>query len=110
MTASRPSPPTGTVDGQWASGCDSSERAGSHARYYRFTLDASSEVTVTLESSAADTYLYLRQGDATSGMALHENDGHEGSTSVSQIQETLAAGSYTVEATTYSAGATGASP
>ena len=97
----------GTVNGQWASGCDSEARSGSHARYYSFTLDASSEVTVTLESGAANTYLYLRQGDATSGTALYENDDHQGSTSVSQIQETLAAGSYTVEATTYSAGATG---
>ena len=98
----------GTLDGQWGSGCDSEARSGSHARYYRFTLDASSEVTVTLESGAVDTHLYLRSGDATSGTARHENDGHEGNTSVSQIQETLAAGSYTVEATTYSAGATGA--
>ena len=98
----------GTLDGQWGSGCDSEARSGSHARYYRFTLDASSEVTVTLESGAVDTHLYLRSGDATSGTALHENDGHEGNTSVSQIQETLVAGSYTVEATTYSAGATGA--
>ena len=98
----------GMLDGQWSSGCDSEERSGSHARYYRFTLNASSEVTVTLESGAANTYLYLRQGDATSGTALYENDDHQGSTSVSQIQETLAAGSYTVEATTYSAGATGA--
>ena len=97
----------GTLNGQWASGCDSETRSGSHARYYTFTLDASSEVTVTLESSVANTYLYLRRGDATSGTALHENDDHGGSTSVSQIQETLAAGSYTVEATTYSAGETG---
>ena len=97
----------GTVNGQWASGCDSEARSGSHARYYSFTLDASSEVTVRLESSAVDTHLYLRSGDATSGTARHENDDHEGSTSVSQIQETLAAGSYTVEAMTYSAGATG---
>ena len=96
----------GTVNGQWASGCDSSERAGSHARYYTFTLDASSEVTVTLESSAADTYLYLRQGDATSGTALHEDDDYEGIAS-SQIVATLEAGTYTIEATTDTAGATG---
>ena len=72
----------GTLNGQWASGCDSETRSGSHARYYTFTLDASSEVTVTLESSAADTYLYLREGDATSGTALHENDDHDGTTSL----------------------------
>ena len=97
----------GTVNGQWASGCDSETRSGSHARYYTFTLDASSEVTVRLESSAANTYLYLRREDATSGTALHENDDHQGSTSISQIQETLPAGSYTIEATTSAAGETG---
>ena len=97
----------GMLDGQWGSGCDSEDRSGSHARYYRFTLDASSEVTVTLGSSAANTYLYLRRGDATSGTALYENDDHQGSTSISQIQETLAAGAYTIEATTYEAGETG---
>ena len=42
------------------------------------------------------------------GRRCTRTTGHEGNTSVSQIQETLAAGSYTVEATTYSAGATGA--
>ena len=97
----------GMLDGQWSSGCDSEERSGSHARYYRFTLNASSEVTVTLESGAANTYLYLRQGDATSGTALYENDDHQGSTSISQIQETLAAGAYTIEATTLGPGETG---
>ena len=96
----------GTLNGQWASGCDSETRSGSHARYYTFTLDASSEVTIRLESSAANTYLYLRRGDATSGTALHENDDHDGKTT-SQITETLASGTYTVEATTYGSGTTG---
>ena len=96
----------GTLNGQWASGCESETRSGSHARYYTFTLDASSEVTVRLESSSANTYLYLRRGDATSGTALHENDDHDGTTT-SQITATLAAGAYTIEATTYSAGETG---
>ena len=52
----------GTLNGQWASGCDSETLSGSHARYYTFTLDASSEVTVRLESSAANAHLYLRRG------------------------------------------------
>ena len=96
----------GTVNGQWASGCDSATRSGSHARYYTFTLDASSEVTVRLESTAANTYLYLRAGEAQSGTALHEdNDGGGGTNS--QIQETLGVGSYTVEAITYNPGETG---
>ena len=56
--------------------------------------------------SSANTYLYLRRGDATSGTALHENDDHDGKTT-SQITETLASGTYTVEATTYGSGTTG---
>ena len=96
------------MSGTWETGCESEARSGSHARYYGITLAEDSEATITLESSDADTYLYLREGDATSGTALHENDNHGGSTSVSQIQETLAAGSYTIEATTYDAGETGA--
>ena len=97
----------GSVSGQWAAGCDSQERAGRHARYYTFNLAQDSEVTITLESNDADTYLYLRQGEARSGAFLHENDDHQGSLSVSQVQASLAAGSYTIEATTYSAGETG---
>ena len=68
-----------TVNGQWASGCDSEVRSGSHARYFTLTLDAPSGVTVRLESSAADTYLYLRRGGATSGTALQESGSHKGS-------------------------------
>ena len=96
------------VSGQWDSGCDSMDRAGSHARFYTFTLHQESEVTVILESDDADTFLYLREGaKAKFGAALHESDDHEGSLSRSQIRETLAAGSYTIEATTYGTGETG---
>ena len=77
-----------------------------YARYYSFSLSVEMAVTIDLTSSV-DTYLYLRQGDATSGATLHENDNHQGSTSASQIQETLAAGTYTVEATASSVGVTG---
>ena len=66
-------------------------------------------MSITLESNDADTYLYLRAGEARSGEFLYENDDYPeaGDTDKSQIQETLAAGSYTIEATTYSAGETG---
>ena len=93
-------------NGTWASDCESSVSGRGNARYYSFSLSVETAVTIDLTSSV-DTYLYLRQGDATSGAALHENDNHQGSTSASRIQETLAAGTYTVEATTNSAGATG---
>ena len=83
----------GSVGGQWVAGCESQQRDGSHARYYTFTLERQSEVTITLESSDADTYLYLRRGEDRSGPFLYENDDHQGSTSVSQVQATLGVGS-----------------
>ena len=99
----------GTVIGEWAAGCESGERAGRYARYYAFTLAEASEVAITLElaSGQADTYLYLREGEARSGTALEENDDDGGSTSRSRIAAALGAGTYTIEATTYDAGQTG---
>ena len=95
------------INGEWASGCDSQEQDGRHARFYTFTLDQQSAVTITLESSVADPFLYLRVGDARSGPHLHLNDDHGGSDSRSQIAKTLAAGTYTIEATTWGAGEIG---
>ena len=95
------------INGEWASGCDSQEQDGRHARFYTFTLDQQSAVTITLESSMADPFLYLRVGDARSGPHLHLNDDHGGSDSRSQIAKTLAAGTYTIEATTWGAGEIG---
>ena len=106
----------GSVIGEWEEGGCRSEteaRDGSggypYARYYSFTLAQESDLTITLElvSGEADTYLYLREEEAKVGEALHENDDHEGSTSKSQIQVTLTAGTYTIEATTYPPSQTG---
>lgn len=71
-------------------------------------------MTIALESDV-DTYLYLRSGDARAGTALHENDDHGtlvntaacgnptglSSTDSCITVSSLAAGSYTIEATTY---------
>ena len=101
-------PPGGTVEGTWSPACPSEERSGSYAQYYTFeTEEESSEVTITLESTEADTYLYLREGDSRSGTFLYENDDIESGNTNSRIEETLAAGTYTIEATTYNAGETG---
>ena len=101
--------PADSFASRWAPGCESEARTGSYARFYTFTLDGESEVTITLtsETEGVDSYLYLRSGTAQSGSHLYENDDHEGSTSVSQIQETLSAGTYTIEVTTYNAGEAG---
>ena len=97
----------GAVSGEWSSSCESTTLAGSYARYYSFTLTEESAVTITLESST-DPYLYLRAGAAKSGTAAYENDDIVAGTDTnSRIQATLGAGTYTIEATTYSAGETG---
>ena len=96
----------GASNGMWASDCDSTTKVGSYARYYTFTLAEESEVTITLESDT-DPYLYLREGEAKAGDVLHENDDVAPGDTNSRIQVTLVAGTYTIEATTYSSGATG---
>ena len=95
-----------SIPGQWTEACGSAVTGRGYARYYTFTLAQQSEVTIILESREADTYLYLRAGEARAGTALYEND-DDGGTTRSRIQETLAAGTYTIEATTYDAGQIG---
>ena len=97
----------GAVSGTWSSGCESQVSDRGYARYYSFTLTEESGVTIDLESST-DPYLYLRSGEAKSGDFLHENDDvAPGTDTNSRIEATLEAGTYTIEATTYSAGETG---
>ena len=94
----------GDTDGTWDDTCLSQVEGRGYARYYTFTLSEPQEVTITLES-ATDTYLYLRQGEDTrSGPVEAENDDLETGVNLnSRIKQTLAAGSYTIEATTYAA-------
>ncbi len=90
----------GSVDGEWTASCESQTRTGSYARFYTFTLASQSKVTINLKSSV-DTYLYLRSGkDKHSGDALQYDDDSGGDYN-SQIVETLPAGDYTIEATTF---------
>ena len=98
----------GTTAGMWADDCQSRVSNRGYARYYNFTLEQESTVTMELTSNV-DTYLYLRQGDTTTGTALHENDDIEsgGVNLNSRISETLAAATYTIEATTYAEDRTG---
>ena len=98
---------TATRSGSWASDCESSVSGRGYARYYNFSLTQDGVATIDLESGDANTYLYLRKGETASGAALYENDDHQGSTDTSRIEATLAVDTYTVEATTKSAGATG---
>ncbi|OQX02423.1 MAG: hypothetical protein BWK73_42790 [Thiothrix lacustris] len=97
-----------SVAGQWTSACVAAHRGnGYYAAYYTFTLATPAEVTLNLDSSTQDTYLYLLSGNAPQGAVITSNDDSNG-TSDSQITRSLAAGTYTLEATTYLTGRTGA--
>ena len=103
---------TVTRTGAWsaAGGCESSQRGNPqtpyYAKFYTFTLGATAQVTIDL-SSDRDTYLYLLAGHGRGGARLHDNDDADSSTSDSLLSVQLAAGDYTIEATTYSARTTG---
>lgn len=96
-----------TVQATMNAACPSTNKAGSYARYYTFTLDARADVTITL-SSKQDTYLFLLQGAGRDGRLVSSNDDIVlGNNRNSRIQATLDAGDYTIEATTYERAVTG---
>ncbi len=101
--------PSATVSGQWPSGCDSKVSGRGYARYYQFTLTQSAEIKVLLESQDAETVLYLREGaDVRTGTYFGFNEGEsEYNYRRASIEDSLAAGTYTIEATTYNVGETG---
>ena len=80
---------------------------GEHAVYYGFTLDQAARVVIEMTSGDVDSWLALRSGAPPGNdMALEEND--DGGPGVdARIERFLAAGSYTIEATTLDAGETG---
>ena len=94
------------VSDSWDSSCTSEHRSGSYAKYYTFTLTNTKEVTIDLESST-DTYLYLLSGSGQNGNVVASNDDISNNNNNSRITGNLSAGTYTIEATTYGAGAAG---
>ena len=106
----------GTFNGTWNNSCLSENTPlGSYtypdgtryARFYTFTLSAPSTVTVEL-SSSVDTYMYLMQNKGKTGTILYHNDDIITSVNTnSRISQSLSAGDYTIEATTYEVEAPG---
>ena len=93
----------------WTGGCQSVVPERGYARYYPFVLNEPATVSITLESQDTDPYLYLRSGNSASGDILAENDDYpDGNTEQSYIVADLTVGTYTIEASTYQAGETGA--
>ena len=98
----------GWLTGTWsrASGCTSTKtpenaEAGTrYARYYTFTLDAPSDVTVMVTSEdVSRTYVYLLEEVGNHGAIV--------ATHASRISQRLQPGNYTIEATTYNPRAVG---
>ena len=102
----------GTIEGSWDDTCLSDRAALSgtgdrYSRFYTFTLDESADVTITLMSDE-DTYLYLLSGHGRNETVLYEEDDIDyPSNTNSRLAETLQAGDYTIEATTYYADKSG---
>ncbi len=99
-----------TKRGEWSSECYSLSRDRRYARYYRLDLSVEASVQIDLESST-DTYLFLHRassgqpGDAVTsrnlGTEIASNDDGFYENYNSRISETLSAGTYNIEATTY---------
>ena len=102
----------GAVSGSWSSDCTSENRSGSYARYYTFILTEAAEVIITLKSEE-DTYLFLLEGAGRDGSVLDQDDDDDHnqfalpSSTDSGLRNSLSAGTYTIEATTYHEGVTG---
>ena len=96
-----------TQTGTWADDCQSTNRIGTYARFYSFTLEQEAELQIDLMSSH-DPFLFLLHGDGRDGTLVAQNDDVTVSVDLnSRISMTLAAGTYTIEATTYNTWATG---
>ena len=100
---------SGTVTrrGSWDGSCPSVHYSGGeYARYYTFRLSQTTSLTIDLTSPSVDTWLALRNGAGTgTGLIEFDNDGGTGTNA--RISRTLAAGTYTIEATTLAGGVTG---
>ncbi|MCY4067989.1 MAG: pre-peptidase C-terminal domain-containing protein [Acidimicrobiaceae bacterium] len=94
-----------TRRGVWSSsqGCLSSQRGDSQTRYFAkrfaFTLTADTNIVIAL-SSTQDSYLYVLNGHSATGTIRARNDDADSDTCDSRIETRLAAGVYTIEATT----------
>ncbi len=91
----------GSVSGSWTSTCLTANPTHGntyYARFYTFTLDAAADVTIALTSDKPP-YIYLLAGAGTAGDVLRQAGGNN-QTSVA-ITDTLQAGSYTIEASTW---------
>lgn len=87
-----------TVSGTWDSGCESVSYSGHYARYYRVSVPQTQVVTFSL-GSGVNPSLVLHDGTSPQGTVIAA-DSDRGPGDAAQVVMLLAAGTYTVEATT----------
>ena len=93
---------SGSASGGWTSACLTANPPANltfYAKFYTFTLDAASEVTITLTSADAAPYIYLLDSAGTAG-AINRETG-AANASAATLTAALQPGAYTMEATTY---------
>lgn len=95
-----------SVSGAWDSGCESVSYAGHYARYYSITVPQTQVITVSL-GSGVNPSLVLHDGSTPQGIVIAA-DSDRGPEDDAQVVMLLAAGTYTVEATTERAARAGA--
>ena len=103
---------SGSFGGEWTDACDSVHLSGRHARFYTFTLDTQSTVTINLTlDHRLYGDLYLRNGSGQKEGAWLARDRSSLYTNPyrdeSEISRSLPAGDYTIEAASYYTGSTG---
>ena len=87
-----------TISGKWEADCPSITRGGRLAKYYILSLPITTAVEIALDSHL-DDYLVLRRGGLSGNVVAEDDDSGPGNNSL--IEETLPAGEYTIEATTF---------
>ena len=75
----------------------STQRTGSYARSYTFTLTEAMQVVINL-TAPEDPYLFLLDSN---GAVVHDSDNVTTRNLNSRIDETIQPGRYTIEVTTY---------
>ncbi len=94
-----------SLSGSLTPSCPSTRRRGSYAKLYTFSANANDAISVSMNSGAFDAYLYLI-GPSGSLLAFDDDSGGNRNSLIRLTAPT--SGSYTVEATSYAAGSTGA--
>ena len=98
----QPIQPNSTIIGTWTTDCLSAntppDGSSYYAKFYTFTLDAASDVAISLNADER-IYLYLLEGAGTDGNILQEPDA--AGSHIVRMTQTLNAGSYTIEVTTW---------